>query len=264
MKKFAVLVAIFCLSITSGLSAQQPATLSLEIASTDVQTGQYYDVNLRVDGITELWVADFQIHYDPALLYVVGTKAGSPIQQGALFTPGLSVVMRNFVESDTLIYTISQLAPADPISGGGVVGTFRIYPLAPGMTQVLFSRVEVTHITFVETDQGRVGTDPQPIPFTPVLLELNITGSPVPAPSEATATPTPSPTPVPVIPEGVATEEPTLVNVTTAPRTPEPPATLVVPAESSSSSSLAIAVLITTAAGVGLVVILIVYWRSRR
>jgi hypothetical protein len=209
------------LSLLAGPArAQSQAILSLETTTTALQTGQFYEVNVRLDEAAEVWLADIEISYDPALLYVVGTVSGQPIQQGPFFDPGSSVVVRNGVQDNLLVYTISLLAPADPASGGGVVGTFRIYPLGPGTTQLLFSRAELDKAIFEERDGQRVGVGAEALPFTPVLLELTISGDPVPPPSEATATPLPTETFVPQPGEVGPTPEPTLVNVTAAPRPP--------------------------------------------
>lgn len=252
--------------LPAALSAQSSTLLSLETASTRVQTGEFYEVNIRLDGAAQVWLADMEIRYDPAKIYVMGTKAGSPVRKGALFDPALSTLARNEVDGDALFFTISMLAPAEPVSGGGVIGTFRIYPLAPGATQMTFSRGELVKAIFETRDGQRVGVGSEPIPFTPVLLDLTISGDPVEPPSEATATPPPTETPTPPPTQDIPTEIPTLVNATAAPRTPEALVTQALPAVSAdeglpSLAVLAIGVMIFSV--LGLLVLFLVARRRR-
>jgi hypothetical protein len=265
------MLALLVMSILFGLLptrllAQNSTLLSLESASTNIQTGQPYEVNIRLDNAAEVWLADMQISYDPTMIYIFGTKAGSPITQGSLFNPGASTVIRNAVENDTVLYTLSMLAPADPVSGGGIVGTLRIYPLAPGATQLTFSRGELSKAIFEIQNGQRVGVGSEQLTFTPVLLDLTISGAKVEPPSEATATPPPTETPVPQAAENFPTEIPTLVNATAAPRTPEALATQPIPVDnpgSGSSSVLIIAIIAMVVGALGTAAAVIIARRRR-
>lgn len=205
-------------------SAQEQTTyLSLGADTTELQTGQEYTIRIEVRDVPELWLASAEIVYDPAILYVMGTVAGQPVSIGSFFSEGPALDPLNVVDSNVITYAVSQLAPADVLSGSGVLGTFRVYPIAPGTTTLSFRRANIRTITFSGEGDEREASDPEPVPFTPVLLELNVTGDPVPPPVEAT--PTPAPTSTPVGPaEAVAelpTQLPTLENVTGIPATEE-------------------------------------------
>ncbi len=213
-------VWIGALLITVGgwpVMAQEPTYLSLATPSTNLQTGQEYEVSIQIENVPELWMANLEIQYDPEMIYVLGTEAGSPVQLGSFFTPGASIEIRNLIQNDLLLYTASQLAPADLLRGSGVLGTFRIYPLAPGNTTITFRQVELFTATFTGEGEERMGTGSSPVPFTSIMLELTITGDPVEPPSEATATPEPTATPDNFSAAVVPTREPTLENVTRAP-----------------------------------------------
>jgi hypothetical protein len=202
--------------------AQDDTRLQMDISTTDLQTGQEYEVTIQIENVAEFWLANTEIKYDPELVYVIGTQSGSPVTQGLFFTTGSSMVIRNAVQDDLLLYAASQLAPADVLSGSGALGTFRIYPIAPGTTTLAFQRAEIYTTTFVEQNGERVGTDARPVDFTPVLLELTITGDPVLPPSEATATPTPTNTPPgQVTSQPQPTQQPTLESATRVPDTPD-------------------------------------------
>jgi hypothetical protein len=260
----AFIVLLTCQIVPS--SAQEGAFLSLESDTTDLKTGQFYDVRIRIDGVTDFWSANINIAYDSSLIYVVGTRSGSPVQQGEFFSPGPAVVLRDFVKNNLITYTVSLLAPAEPLNGGGVIGTFRIYPLAPGSAPILFSQADLVKVKYVETDTttNRV---PEAFSFTPVLLDLTITGDPVEPPPEATATPVPTLTPSPdvAVTDAIATVQPTLVNVTAAPRTPTQEATLAPDTTSQGgNSTLTIALIVLGISGIVLLLLGLAWLRSRR
>lgn len=190
-----------------------PAILSLETDTTTLQTGQEYEITIRLENVTDLWLVTMEIAYDPTLVYVIGTRAGSPVVPGDFFPRASTLVFQNNVRRDIINYTISLLAPAEPLDGSGILGTFRIYLLAPGETSILFRQASVT----------AQGPERQPLdlPFTPVMLQLTIQGAPVEPPSEATATPTATPSPTEALEsiDSAPTERPTLANVTAAPPT---------------------------------------------
>ncbi len=247
-----------------------PALLSLQASTTDVQTGQEYKVEIHVDNIKELWLADIEIKYDPALVYIMGTKAGSPVQSGTFLAPPESTtVVRNGVVSAKVTYTVSMLAPADPVSGSGLIGTFRIYPLAPGTTEIVFTKADLLKVNFATDDTGqRIGQSSVRLTVTPVLLKLNITGQKVDPPKEATATPIPSDTPTatdtPQVSPTVPTATP-LVNVTAMPAaTPTPLSFIPVPEASGGSPLLLIAIVVMVIALIALGLVLVIWSRSRR
>ena len=252
-----IMLIVCCLLIAGTViptQAQEQAILSLEMDSTELQTGQSYTVSIRLEGVTNLWAVYVQIAYDPSLVYVIGTKSGSPVTPGALFSSDTSLIVFNGVQDNLVTFAPSRVRPADPIEGGGVIGTFRIYPLQAGKTPMLFSKAEI------------VRRDTSLIPFTPVLVDLTITGDTVEPPDEATATPAPTITPSPeaqVTVDMEPTVVPTLVNVTAAPATMAPTPMPVAAAESD-NSALTIALIILGISGLGIIILLLIWLRSRR
>jgi hypothetical protein len=245
------------------LAAQESTFLGLSADEVDLQTGQAYEIRIQLINAPEVWVLSAEIQYDPNVLYVPGTLAGSPVRQGDFFSPPDStVIVRNAVESGTKIaYTISMLAPAESPSGSGLVGTFRIYPLAPGATRLTFTKAALTAITY--DSEGNVETSS--VPFTPALIDLNITGDPVDPPDEATATPTLTPTVTETIvvrPDNT-TPEPTLINVTLDPNAMTPSVPVATEA-SGTSPLLIIAVVIMAISGIGAVSLIVLGIRRRR
>lgn len=258
-------VIIFCLlAAVSPINAQEGVIISLQSATTDLQTGRFYDVEILIDNVSELWLASLQIAYDPALLYIAGTRAGSPVERGSLFSDA-SINIRNQIARGQIYYDVSLLRPAAPITGSGIIGKFRIYPIAPGTTTLIFSRARLIKYDFVDSADGPVGTNPQDLPFLPALMNFTITGNPVDLPDESTATPPPTETSLPELDAPTNTPEPTLVNITLAPRTPTPnPSTPQAPPTDDSSSLLPIALAVMLASGIGLIGLGVIWLRSRR
>jgi hypothetical protein len=210
-----------------GVRAQDsPDTfLVLDSDSTALQTGGEYEVRILVENVSAVWLGSIEITYDPAQLYILGTQAGSPVTSGAFWGVENTGALLNVVQGETVIFAQSMFNPAEPRSGSGVIGSFRIVPLTAGAAELRFgSGTSLTRTIFDTSSGQRVATASEAIPFTPVLLQLTVTGETVEPPSEATATPTPTPSPTPD--DGTAqvaapTEAATLVNITRAPATPE-------------------------------------------
>jgi len=263
MRSWFALLLIVCMSLltVSQVTAQDEVFISLNAATADLQTGQEYEIQIQVENVVDLWRVTSAIQYDPALVYVTGTVSGSPVTVGDFMSSAPTLTARNQVNDEMLQYTVSRLgSTVDPVSGTGIVGTFRIYPIAPGTTQLLFSDASLGQL--VTADDGTRSTID--LPVTPILLDLTITGDPVPIPDEATPTPAPTTTPILAQPDTTVdpnppTEEP-LVNVT---RAPEAPTDEIPPAESNNSLIL-IAVLLVVVALVGLVALFFVYRRSQK
>ena len=256
VRAFICLLLLLYLGPLTLLKAQSPV-LSLTAETPTMQTGQEYVITIRVDGAPDLWLADCEISYDPTQVYILGTKAGSPVQNGALFEGAGSLTARNQVQGSRILFTVSKAGEVSPASGSGVIGTFRIYPLAPGKIQLQFARG-----TLRQLNAAKDGTDP--VTFTPVLLELIINGDPVAPPNEATATPAPTDTPVvqsQVIPPTKAAEA-TLVNVTAQPVTPVVPEAAA--GEAAPAYLMAAALIIMVIGALGTVIVLILWRRSRR
>jgi hypothetical protein len=239
--------------------AQGQTTLSLQTDNPQMQTGQEYTVEIRLDQVPGVWLSSVEISYDPSLIYVLGTKSGSPVRPGSFFTPDSSLVVFNAVEQGVVRYTISQLAPADLARGSGVIGTFRIYPLKAGTTTLSFRQAALRTATINGEGANRTASDPQPLDFVPVLLELTVSGDTVEPPPEATATPAPTETTF-FVPGATQPPQPTaLVNVTAAPVTPTA-ATPQTAAPADNTPLLAIAIGAMIFGALGLVIVLI-YWR---
>ena len=253
-----VVTIVVLISWALPATAQTNTTMSVQSETSAVETGQYYTLTIYLQDVIDVWQINAELEYDPALVYVIGTAAGSPMSAGDFFTGEPTIVIRNGIRAGHLEYTHSLVSPANPKSGSGIVATFQIYPLSAGTTQIRFSAVDLTKINFIVGDDGIRNIDnTEDLPVLPALLELTISGETVEPPDESTATPKPTATADLVGRGGEATVEPTLVNVTLV---PDLMPTLIPEIESSNTSGdipiLPIAiglVLIAVVGGIGLV-----------
>lgn len=196
MKRWSLLL-LMLLSFVGYISAQvaiPPIDITLALPSINLTTGQAYPVDLTLTNVNELWLVNIEIEYDPTKLYILGTQSGRPIKAQGVLNPSEVFEARNQVQSGTLIYTTSLLAPANPSSENGVLGRFEVYPLVAGETILTFNVVEAVRVSFEGDGEIRQMTGQNFLPVAPVNLTLSITGDDAQIPVEATATPQPTPT----------------------------------------------------------------------
>ena len=219
--RFAVLIGMSLLFGIMPTLAQNNTILALKSDTTAVETGQYYPLTLYLQDVSEVWQINAVIEYDPTLVYVIGTIAGSPMSAGDFFSEDPAIVIRNGVKSGQITYTQSLVAPATPKTGSGIVASFQIYPLSAGTSQIRFTTAELKKVNFTQnTDGSREVSSTEDIPVLPAFIELTITGETVPPPDESTPTPEATATSELGGRGEDATAEPTLVNVTLAPDAP--------------------------------------------
>src|SRR5262249_27070944 len=135
-------------------------------------------------------------------------------------------------------------------------------------TQITFTKADLIKADFATDDSGqRIGTGSERLPVTPVLLNLNITGTKMTPPPEATATPLPTDTPELQVVEGESpqiTDTP-LANATAAPSsTATALAPIPLPPVPESSPVLPLLVALVTATFFALMIVLAAWARSRR
>lgn len=261
--KLLCLGMLLFLLLMPTFAQDNPAVLALRTDTTDLQTGEFYPVHIEIDNVPELWSATMHIAYDPQLVYIVGTDSGSPIQLGDFMRDGLTIQNSVNEREKYLLYTPSLLAPAEPASGSGVLGTFLIFPLQAGEVTLSFIDADMSSITFTTNEQGvRTVQESLSVPFAVTQLTLHITGEMVTPPPEATATPTPSVTPF--IERGTDeptfTPQPTLVVVTDAP----PATTQTETTEASTPVLLYVAIGLVVFALIGLVALYVVIRRGSK
>jgi len=258
------LISLLLLWLALPLSAQEePALLALRTDTTALQTGEFYTIRVEMDHVSELWSTTMTIDYDPQHIYVVGTKSGSPVKLGDFMAGGAVIIHNQVSESNAFVrFTPSRLAPADPVSGSGVIGTFQIVPLLAGEVTLSFRNADVSRVIFKTDEAGqRLVQEAFSIPFAVTQLTLTITGDPATPPPEVTATPTATATLDPAVVRSFETEEATstLVVVTDAASAPY---TTAAPQATGVPLLLIIAVALIAIGIIGLIILALVMRRS--
>jgi hypothetical protein len=116
--------------------------LWIEPPSTQLALGDTVTVEVRVEGINDLYGAALEISFDPSLLEVVdadGSTTGVEIGEGSC--PAPDFVVQNSVDNVAGIinYDVISLNPTPPCNGGGLVAQITFRALAAGSSPVHFN-----------------------------------------------------------------------------------------------------------------------------
>lgn len=164
----------------------QPGSGNLNLNGTTV-------LEIRVENVSDLYAADLELRFDPAVLQVQdsdGSRDGVQIAPGTF--PNPDFVAENIVDNATGVvrYALTQLPPSSPLNGSGLMASVTFQGVGNGVSNITISSFALA------TNQG------QSIAATVANGTLTVgSGGP-------TATPTPQgPTPTPI--PGTATPTPT-------------------------------------------------------
>ena len=132
---------ILCLFGGSGLVetgwADGGTNVSIAPASQEISLGSTGITDVLVEDVTDLYVFEFQIAFDPTLVEVV------QIQPGDFLSPDW--LLENSVDNDngTLAYALCQLNPSPPQSGDGVLATITWRGKAMGTSPITLTYVQL-------------------------------------------------------------------------------------------------------------------------
>jgi LysM repeat protein len=192
------------------------------------------EVAIRIENVTRLYGAEVHLIFDPNYLEIQDAdpdKPGVQLQTGSF--PASDFVVQNQADNvqGTVDYAVTQLAPREPVDGGGVLATITVKTKGEGTSRLAFTGAKLANPDGqqipVETLDGELvvavgALSVQPTPTvegppteTPVVIATPLpTGVPtaVPSPAEtppsALAEPTVPPPPAPVQVEPTATPPP--------------------------------------------------------
>jgi hypothetical protein len=217
-----VLLILFALPIGQVFAQSLPQAGIFEAYT--VRPGNRIEVPIEVRGVTDLYGIDLEIEFDPAIVQVEDADPDKPGTQPALgMFLDAGLVLFNDVDNQagTVRFVMTQVNPAAPKSGDGIVLVLYFVGLQEGETDLRVSFVELAKRTGEGIDvEGVDGSlvvsgqaddkDATPIPVQDPTLIVDIPFM------EAAATPTPTvePTemPLPTSTEMPA-EEPTPVEI---------------------------------------------------
>ncbi len=206
--------------------AQTTTVVRLQPATSPLPVGETTTVDLVVENVTDLYAVEVQIQFAPSILQV---QDADPGQEGVQISPGdlLSpdFVVTNMADNTTglISYTLTQVAPAEPVTGSGTLARFEVQGLAAGDSPLTFSTIKLATSTAqeipatVQSGQITVGQGGEPTTTVTATLLPTVTTT---LPATATATITPTATVTGTVPTPTIT--PTVVVTTTIVPTASP------------------------------------------
>jgi hypothetical protein len=206
-----LLVGLLILGLLWGVTGAASAQAGAEAGffeDLEVPPGQRFEVPVEVRDVTDLYAIDIEIRFDPAILQVEDANPDVDGVQPALGTfldAGLTLF--NTVDNETGLvrFAMSQVNPAEPKSGDGIVLVLYFTALAEGESELEISLLEAS---------DRFGNE---VVLEPVEAQVRVaagapeivaTAIPVQDQEGLILVPTLAPTPVPTQ-ETLITAEPT-------------------------------------------------------
>ncbi|HID61638.1 MAG TPA: LysM peptidoglycan-binding domain-containing protein [Anaerolineae bacterium] len=204
------------------------------------------EVAIRIENVTRLYGAEVHLTFDPTHLEIQDAdpdKPGVQLQTGSFPAPDFVVQNQADNVQGTIDYAASQLAPREPVDGGGVLATITVKTKGEGSSRLAFTGVKLANPDGqqIQTETldgeivaavGAVSVQPTataagpgitpavegPPTATPVVLATPLPTqgptagpSPTEAPPTVAAEPTMTPSPTPVQAEPTATPPPPAV-----------------------------------------------------
>lgn len=180
----------------------------LDPATATIPVGGVVSLDIKIAGVTNLFGVEVRLSFDPTKLSVqdaVQFQTGIQIQPGTFPNPSDGFVAVNSSDNaaGTIVYAITLLAPAAPVSGSGTLARVTFQGLAPGQVNVIFTAVSLldnlTRPLTTSTQNGSITvTGPTAtataVPPTPTRTP---TATIVPPTATATTVPTAGPSPTP-------------------------------------------------------------------
>ena len=114
--------------------------------SQDVPQGATTTVDLRIEGVSDLYGASVRLSFDPTVLQVVDydpANSGVQIEPGSFPDAGQGYVATNSVNNTTgeINYAVTLLNPAPPVSGDGLLARIAFQGVSQGTSPVDFTSV---------------------------------------------------------------------------------------------------------------------------
>jgi LysM repeat protein len=169
-------------------------------SSSTIAVGETVTLDVQIQSVTNLYGAEVRLSFDPMRLQVQDAMAyqtGVQVQPGTFPNPADGFVAVNSVDNaaGTIVYAITLLAPAAPVSGDGILARIVFQGVSGGSASVIFTSVSLLdNLT-------------QPISASTGNATITVTGGttpvpPTPTPTTVPPTPGPSPTPSPTATPG--------------------------------------------------------------
>lgn len=190
LRKLVVVVLALAAVLAAGLPAMAApgapavATVTLSPASATISGCETVAVEVRVNGVTDLYGADVRLQFDPTALEVVDADTllpGIQIEPGGFLAPPLSIA-RNTADNTlgTIQYAATQLNPTLPASGSGAIAIIYLRGRASGTSSLQFNLVQLAirdaeEIPSTAVDGSVTVTPPAAPSLLSIALQPNLT-----------------------------------------------------------------------------------------
>ncbi|MBZ0281000.1 MAG: cohesin domain-containing protein [Anaerolineae bacterium] len=155
---FAVIGIVLLVAANLFAVGAQDAAPRIWLASdlTQAAIGQEFSITVNVDGAEQIYGSSFKLSYDPLAFEVVITE-GKAIVPGAFFQdqPGFELKNAASAQTGVIDYALTLMQPAQPVSGGGVIGTITFRALQDAPVVITATEASLVSPEFAEID-GRL------------------------------------------------------------------------------------------------------------
>lgn len=169
VRSLIILIAASLTLILVGLISAQETSPRVWLSSDvqEVATGQTFTVTINVADAIGVYGGSFKLAYDPQALEVIlaENKAVAP---GTFFNNTSSFTLANTANDGTVEYAMTLTQPAEPVNGGGALGTVTFRALTDAAVDITPIEARLLSPEFTEVDGRKIA---QKIDEVPTQIE---------------------------------------------------------------------------------------------
>jgi cohesin domain-containing protein len=151
-----IVVASLALMLVGITSAQETsARVWLSSETQQAAAGQEFTVTINVADAVGVYGGSFKLAYDPQALEVVLAE-NKAVVPGTFFNTGSTFTLVNTANAGTIEYAMTLTQPAEPVTGGGALGTITFRALTGGAVNITPTEVRLLSPEFTEVDGRKI------------------------------------------------------------------------------------------------------------
>jgi hypothetical protein len=151
-----MLASLFVINAVITDAQEIPPRLWLTPESIQAQPGQEFTATVNIADAVGVYGGSFKLDYDPQAVEVI-IADNQVVAAGDLFAGRPSFTLKNSanVQEGIIEYALTLTQPAEPVNGGGVLGTITFRALSEGMVSITPIEARLLSPEFTEVD-GRL------------------------------------------------------------------------------------------------------------
>ena len=141
------------------------AVVFASVTAQEVHTDDEFVVSIHVNNATEAYGSGVKLRFEPDRLAVV-TQDDQVVLAGDFFAAQPSTSVTNDVNPETGIieYEITLRPPADPVSGGGILGNVRMRALRDTTVAIGVTEAQLLSAQIEEVDGQKIASNVESVP----------------------------------------------------------------------------------------------------